>query len=164
MSLKTGVFDPYPIAKLINQNRPTTTRTPLIMDNSQIILPSNRKFGIFFSIIFLLASAYLYFLATSVILAVLACFLALLTLAVTIFKTESLTPFNKLWMKLGLIIGMIVSPIVLGLIYFIIFTPVAVVCKLIGRDELSLKNMNRTSHWKNRVPAGPEPESFRNQF
>jgi len=134
------------------------------VDSSQIVLPSNRKFGIFFSIIFMLVSVYLYFVPANLVLAVVSCVLALLTLTVTIFKAQALAPFNKLWMKLGLVIGMVVSPIVLGLIYFLLFTPVAIVGKLCGRDELSLKDSSSNSHWKNRVPSGPEPESFKNQF
>jgi hypothetical protein len=67
-------------------------------------------------------------------------------------------------MKLGLLIGKVVSPIVLGSVFFFLFTPVGIVMRLAGRDELQLKLHGKTSCWKNRAPAGPEPTSFKNQF
>ncbi|NQY99023.1 MAG: hypothetical protein HRT82_17865, partial [Henriciella sp.] len=67
-------------------------------------------------------------------------------------------------MGLGYLIGRIVSPIVLGVIFFILMTPIGVVQRLFGRDELRLKPQNTNSHWKVREPAGPEPASFKQQF
>jgi hypothetical protein len=61
-------------------------------------------------------------------------------------------------------LGKIVSPIVLGFIFFIIITPVAIVTKLAGRDALKLRKQNVDSYWVDRSPPGPEPESFKEQF
>ena len=60
--------------------------------------------------------------------------------------------------------GLIISPVVLGLIYFGMFTPLAVVLRLKGRDELRLKNKNLKSNWIVREPLGPSPESFKDQY
>ena len=54
-------------------------------------------------------------------------------------------------MNFGLLLSYIVSPIILGAIFFLIFTPTALITKLVGRDELSLKFSKKGSNWKNKV-------------
>ena len=83
-------------------------------------------------------------------------------LIVTLVRSNSLSPLNKLWMRFGLLLGMVVSPIVLG-IFFGVFTTMAVTLRLIGRDELSLKLKKKTSYWVLRNEL-IKPESFRQQF
>lgn len=75
-----------------------------------------------------------------------------------------LTPLNRLWMAFGLLLGKIVSPLVLGLIFMVLITPVAVSTRLFGRDVLRMKKRNVSSYWLERDPAGPEPASFQRQF
>ena len=82
----------------------------------------------------------------------------------TLFFPQLLLPFNKLWMKLGLLIGKIVSPVVMGLIYFLIFTPIALVFKLTKRDYLNMKQSPKNSFWQERSVKAINPESFKNQF
>ena len=67
-------------------------------------------------------------------------------------------------MRFGVLIGMIVSPIVLGAIFFGLFTPISIIMKLIGRDELSLKIFNRDSFWKERNDIENDSGTFFNQF
>lgn len=129
----------------------------------EVELPSNRKFGTFFTVVFGIAGLYFLWKGTDALSLVLL-LLAGITFLVTLINSELLLPFNKAWMWLGLILGMIVSPIVLGLMFFGIFTPIAVVMRIFGRDELRLKRNDRNSHWKTREPAGPSPGSFKNQF
>ena len=129
---------------------------------SEIELPSNRKFGIFFTFVFALAAAYFYnsdinklayvFGATSVIF-----------LFITLLKDDLLLPLNKLWMRFGFLLGIVVSPIVLGIIFFGLFTPIAMLMRLSGRDELRLKFSQKASHWISRC-APVKPESFKQQF
>ena len=108
------------------------------MKFSNIKLPSNKKFGFFFTFVFGLLAVYFY---TKELIS--WSYIMLLASAVFLFfsvtKAEILLPLNKLWMRFGLILSMIVSPIVLGAIFFGLFTPIALVMRLIGRDELQLK-------------------------
>lgn len=90
--------------------------------------------------------------------------LALIFLLVSYLKPNILYPLNKLWMYFGYYLGKIISPIVLGVIFFGIFTPIAVFFKLIGRDELYLKDQNRDSHWKNRTTDFMKRSGFEEQF
>ncbi len=132
------------------------------MKFSEIELPSNRKFGFLFTFVFALAAAYFYYSA-NVSWAYVFIATALIFLLITLTKSDALLSLNKLWMHFGLLLGMIVSPIVLGIIFFGLFTPIAMLMRLSGRDELRLKFNHKVSHWISR--AEPiKSESFKNQF
>ena len=105
------------------------------MKFSEVELPSNRKFGFFFTLVFAVAAAY-FFEAVKMTWAYAFIAAALIFLIVTLVKSDALLPLNKLWMRLGLLLSMIVSPIVLGVIFFGLFTPIAILMRLSGRDEL----------------------------
>ena len=114
---------------------------------NNIKIPSNRKFGFFFTIVFLIL--FFYFLSKqSQYLILTFLILSVLFFIVTIIKADLLLPLNKLWMKIGLLLGKIISPIVLGLIFFIIFTPIGIITRLFGRDELNLKTVSNKSSWR----------------
>ena len=132
------------------------------MKLSEIELPSNRKFGFFFTFVFAVSAAYLYYSA-NVIWTYVFIAAALAFLLVTLIKSDALLPLNKLWMWFGLVLGMIVSPIVLGVIFFGIFTPIAMLMRLSGRDELRLKCVHKASHWISRCEP-IKSESFKQQF
>lgn len=129
-----------------------------------IALPSNRKFGALFVAIFAIAAAYFYFFrsegTTALVLAVLAALFAVTTMA----APSLLAPLNRLWFELGRLLGRIVSPLVLGSIYFLLITPVSLLTRLFGRDELLMKKREASTYWIDREPPGPAPDSFRNQF
>ena len=132
------------------------------MKFSEIKLPSNRKFGFFFTFVFAIAAAYFYYYAT---LGWAYAFVAAssIFLLITLIKSDALLPLNKLWMRFGLLLSVIVSPIVLGIIFFGLFTPIAMLMRLRGRDELRLKFTQKASHWITRNEAITS-DSFKNQF
>jgi len=126
-------------------------------------LPSNKNFGIFFSIIFGSLSLFLYF-KSNILMSVLLGIFSATFLCISFIKSELLAPFNNMWINLGILLGKIVSPIVLGAVFFFIFTPLAIIMRIFNRDELYLKLKDRESHWRIRSPNEPSPESFKNQF
>ena len=132
------------------------------MNHSKIILPSNRKFGLFFSLVFSLVSFYFFYLENNFWFYIFG-LLALVFIIITLISSDSLGPLNKLWFKFGLLLGKIVSPVVMGLIFFGIFTPIAIFMRLIGRDELRLKFKNQSTHWIKRKSSNLT-ESFKRQF
>ena len=132
------------------------------MKLSEVELPSNRKFGFFFAFVFAVGAMYFYYSA-NISWAYVFVASALIFLLITLTKSDALLPLNKLWMRFGLLLGVIVSPIVLGIIFFGLFTPIAVLMRMSGRDELRLIFTQKASHW---ILRG-EPiksESFKNQF
>jgi len=133
------------------------------MKFSDIELPSNKKFGFFFTFVFAILAFYLLFI-DSILWAQALAILAVLFFLITAIIPQVLLPLNKLWMRLGLLLGMIVSPIVLGIIFFGLVTPYGVVMRMFGRDELRLNFKNKKTHWKERDPKIDKYNSFKNQF
>ncbi len=127
-------------------------------------LPSERSFGLLFTVIFLLLAGYTWHSGSDSLHTAICLVLAGAFLLSGLLAPGLLTPLNKLWFQLGLAMGRIVSPIVLGVLFFIVITPVAIFMRIIGRDELKLKKQNVSSYWIERTPPGPEPESFKDQF
>jgi len=125
-------------------------------------LPSNKNFGFFFTLIFALVGMYFYY-SENISWGNLFISGSLIFLLITLIKSDALLPFNKLWMRFGLVLGMLVSPIVLGIIFFCLFTPVAVLMKIFGRDELRLKFKQKHSHWITRNES-IKAVSFKHQF
>ena len=132
------------------------------MNFSDIELPSNKKFGFFFTFVFAILAFYFLFI-DSILWAQALAILAVLFLLITVTIPQVLLPLNKLWMRFGLLLGMIVSPIVLGIIFFGLVTPYGVVMGMFGRDELRLKFTKKSSHWISRSES-IKSDSFKNQF
>ena len=127
-------------------------------------LPSNRKFGIFFTFIFLIFSFYFFWKDLPQV-SVLSFILAILFALTTLIKDNLLSPINILWMRFGFLLGSIISPIVLGIFFFIIFTPLGILLRFLGRDELRLKLSNRASFWRLKDHnIEYHSDSFKNQF
>ena len=101
-------------------------------------LPTDQKFGGFVAGIFGLLAAYGFWAGES-FLGFSAGLLASLFIAISIAAPRTLRPLNRLWMQFGQLLGRLISPIVLGAIFFLIFTPVGLIMRLVGRDELKLK-------------------------
>lgn len=127
-------------------------------------LPSNRTFGLLFIGVFAVLAAYGLWKDWSAGLIKAFLIASATVVVVTLLAPKLLTPFNKAWYQLGLLLGRVVSPIVLGILFFIVITPVAIAMRLAGRDALKLRKQNVDSHWIDRKPPGPEPESFKEQF
>ena len=133
-----------------------------MMNLPKVDLPSNKKFGFFFTAVFLICAFYSYYNNNTSWVYILVT-ISFIFFIVTILKAEVLLPLNKLWMSLGFLLGMIVSPIVMGLIFFGIFTPIAILMRLFGRDELRLRFKKQSSHWVSR-DNDPQSENFKHQF
>ena len=133
------------------------------MDHTSSNLPSNKKFGLFFGAIFLISGLY-FFYGNKQTIAVLLIALSALFITVSLFKDDLLFPLNKLWMRLGILLGTIVSPIVLAILFFFMFTPIAIGMKIFKRDELMLKPSNADSFWKLRDQDSLSAKSFNQQF
>lgn len=94
-----------------------------------------------------------------------ACFVASLVCGFFAYAIpQALAPLNKVLSLLGERIGKILTPVLLGIIFFGILTPIAVLARLLGRDELRLKRRAINSYWDDRVPLDSKHDSFRNQY
>gem|GEM_PF-332640 len=144
----------------------TLTEPQILTTDHERALPSERSFGLLFGAVFALLAGYGWLFkgwSLAVVLSLVAVAVAFVLLGFVAPKV--LRPLNWLWFQLGQLLGKIVSPIVLGAIFYLLLTPVSLVTRLFGRDELRLKRKaSQTTYWLDRAPPGPEPESFKNQF
>ena len=59
--------------------------------------------------------------------------------------------------KIGLLLHKIVSPIVLGIMFFLVVTPLGFVMRALGKDLLRLKlERDAKTYWIHRTPPGPD--------
>ena len=98
---------------------------------------SNRSFGIIFSIFLLIVG--LWPLMSSNSPRLWALIVALIFLILGLLNSKLLSPLNKLWIKFGEFLGKIISPIVMGIVYFFVVTPIGIFMRLIKKDLLKLK-------------------------
>jgi ABC-type Fe3+ transport system permease subunit len=122
-----------------------------------VLMPSDRKFGWTFTAVFVLLGAFAY----SPLLVGIGAILALITLT----RAHWLAPAKRAWMKFGELLHHVISPVVMGLIYFAVFTPSAIVMRLAGRDALDRSyDAAAPTYWKRRDPPGPADDSFTNLY
>ena len=121
-------------------------------------LPSNKTFGLFFSVIFFLIYGWLFFRYQNnqVWLVILGVFFLVLGL----LNSKLLNYPNLLWMKLGYFLGLIISPLIMGIIFFLVITPINILMKIFQKDIIGLKKKG-DSYWKNR---NEKIKNMRNQF
>jgi len=124
---------------------------------------SDRSFGLVFAAVFLLIA--LGPLRHGHMPRWWACGVAAVFALIALVKPKVLSPLNRLWIKLGVLLGKVVSPIALGILFYGILTPLGVFIRLSGKDPLRLKlDRNAESYWIQRNPPGPRPDSMTNQF
>ncbi len=111
-------------------------------------MSAEKKFGLLFFIVFLTIS--LWPLLSNGEIRYWALTLSVTFLSLAFLYSKPLKPLNKLWIKLGEILGKIIAPIVMGLVFFIVLTPIGLVLRLFGKDVLKLKDSNKKTYWLNR--------------
>ena len=129
------------------------------MKNTEIKIGSNKSFGIVFFIVFLLIA--IYPLINNGGLRIWSLIIAIIFLTLGLINSKVLTPLNKLWFKFGLLLGKVVSPLIMGVIFFLVVTPTALIMRIIGKDLLNLKFNNKKSYWIEKT--GPKSK-MKNQF
>ena len=125
----------------------------------EIKISSNRSFGIVFFIVFLLIA--LYPLLKGNDLRIWSLLISFIFLALGLINSKILTPLNKLWFKFGLLLGRFVSPLIMGIIFFVVVTPIGVAMRLLKKDLLSLKYNQKGTYWIKKT--GPKSK-MKNQF
>ena len=125
----------------------------------EIKISSNRSFGIVFFIVFLLIA--LYPLIKGNDLRIWSLVISFIFLALGLVNSKILTPLNRLWFKFGLLLGRFISPLVMGIIFFIVVTPTGIIMRLFKKDLLNLKYNKKETYWINK--SGPKSK-MKNQF
>ena len=119
------------------------------MEKASVKISSNRSFGLLFFIVFLAIS--LWPLKSQEDLRLWAFILALIFFVLGILNSKFLTPLNKLWMKFGIFLGSIISPFVMGVVFFMVVTPIGLIMRFLGKDLLRIKKSKFVStYWISR--------------
>ena len=87
--------------------------------------------------------------------------ISLIFLVLGLLNSKILTPLNKLWFKFGILLGKVVSPLIMGIIFFFVVTPIGFIMRLLGKDVLNLKYNKNKSYWIEK--SGPKSK-MKNQF
>ena len=106
---------------------------------------SNRSFGIVFFVLFLLIC--LWPLLNDNSIRIWSLIIAIIFLILGLLNSKFLTPLNRSWLKFGELLGRVVSPLVMGLVYFVILTPIGLFMRLIQKDLLGTKFSKKNSYW-----------------
>ena len=130
------------------------------MDNKNIKISSNRSFGLVFFALFLIIS--LWPLINDAEIRIWSLIISIIFLLLGLFNSKILTPLNKLWFKFGIILGKFVSPIVMGLVFFLVVTPTGIIMRLAGKNLLGLKkDIKKDRYW---IKKNNYLSSMKNQF
>ena len=106
---------------------------------------SNRSFGIVFATVFLIIS--LYPLLNDQNTRTWALIISLIFLILGLLNSSLLTPLNKIWFKFGILLSKIFSPLIMGIIFFLVVTPIGIFMRILGKDLLNLKFNKSSSYW-----------------
>ena len=120
---------------------------------------SNKSFGIVFFIVFLLIG--IYPLLNQEDVRIWSLVISSIFLILGLLDSKILYPLNKIWFKFGILLGKIVSPLVMGIIFFIVVTPIGLLMKLLKKDLLNLKFNKHNSYW---VEKNEPKSKMKNQF
>ena len=115
------------------------------MKNSKIKISSNKSFGILFFIVFLIIA--IWPLLNCYEIRYWSLIISIVFLLLGILNSKILTPLNKIWFKFGILLGNVIAPIVMGIIFFLVVTPTAIIMKILRKDLLNLKKNNKNSYW-----------------
>jgi predicted membrane metal-binding protein len=131
---------------------------------AEIKQSSDKSFGLVFTVLFAIIAIWPYYDRgeSPQIWAVVTATLFLLT---SLIKPVLLAPLNRLWTKFGFLLNKITEPIIMGLFFFAIISPIAIIMRLFGKRPLQLAFEKKTqSYWITREQPGPIPESMKQQF
>ena len=123
-------------------------------------LSSNKSFGILFFVVFTLIA--LYPVLKNENIRIWSIILALIFLILGLLESKLLTPLNKAWIKLGIVLGNFISPLVLGVIFFFVVFPTGILMRLFKKNYIGIKyDKSLSSYW---IKKNKQQSTMRNQF
>ena len=129
------------------------------MKNNKIKIGSNKSFGIVFFTVFLIIA--IWPLLNGYEIRYWSLIISIVFLFLGILNSKILTPLNKIWFKIGILLGNVISPIVMSIIFFLVVTPTSFIMKILGKDLLNLKKNTKNSYW---IKKQNQNSRMKNQF
>ena len=125
----------------------------------KVKINSNKSFGLVFFVVFFLIA--LYPLVNNQNIRFWSLSISFVFLILGLMNSKILTPLNKLWFKLGIFLGKIISPFIMGMIFFLVVTPIGFIMRILGKDLLNLKYNHNKSYW---IEKNEPKSKMKNQF
>ena len=131
-----------------------------MLSKSEIKMSSNRNFGLVFFVVFLIFSFWPLTYNGSI--RIWFAIISLIFLILGLMNSKLLTPLNKLWFKFGIILGAIIAPIVMGVVFFFVVTPIGIIMRIMGKDLLKRKyDKKKETYWiKRSKPVSTMKQQF----
>ena len=129
------------------------------MRYKDIKINSNRSFGVFFAVIFLIVAFWP--LLNDGEVRAWSLLVSFVFLILGLLNSKILTPLNKLWFKFGIFLGNFISPIIMGIIFFFVVTPTGLIMRLFKKDLINLKKNNNKTYW---IEKKSIKSNMKNQF
>ena len=125
----------------------------------EVKIGSNKSFGIVFFIVFFIIA--IYPLLNHNEIRLWSLIISIIFLILGLLNSKLLTPLNKIWFKFGILLGKIISPLVMGLIFFFVVTPIGILMRILKKDLLNLKFNKKTTYW---IEKNDPKSNMKNQF
>ena len=129
------------------------------MNYKDIKIGSNRSFGIVFFFVFLFIGLWPILNGNEP--RIWSIVISLIFFILGILNSKILTPLNKLWFRFGIFLGNFISPIIMGIVFFLVVTPTGLIMKLFRKDLINLKKNNSNTYW---IEKKDIKSSMKNQF
>ena len=129
------------------------------MNYKDIKIGSNRNFGVVLFVVFLLIGLWPILKGNEI--RIWSIVISLIFLILGILNSKILTPFNKVWFRFGIFLGNFISPIIMGIVFFLVVTPTGLIMKLFRKDLINLRKNNSSTYW---IEKKDIKSSMKNQF
>tara|TARA_B100000780_G_scaffold269425_1_gene228218 strand:- start:1023 stop:1412 length:390 start_codon:yes stop_codon:yes gene_type:complete len=129
------------------------------LEKQNIKIGSNKNFGVVFFIFFLVVSIFPLFKDGNI--RIWALIISIIFLILGLLNSSILSPLNKTWFKIGILLGNFISPIIMGIVFFLVVTPTSLFMKLLGKDLLNLKKNDKRTYW---IEKSKVKSKMKNQF
>ena len=106
---------------------------------------SNRSFGYVFFIVFLIFGMWPLINTESI--RIWSILLSFAFLVLGFLNSKILSPLNYIWFQFGFFLGNFISPIIMALLFFVVISPIGLIMRLFGKDNLMKKYSNKSSYW-----------------
>lgn len=117
------------------------------------------QFGLLISLILFSISI---LIVSDILISYLTLYLGIILLIFSLIYPNLIKPIFYLWVKIGFFISKIINPIILSIIYFLIFCPFGLILRKFNLLEFN-SELNDNTFWKDKV-NNTQTINFKDQF
>jgi saxitoxin biosynthesis operon SxtJ-like protein len=123
-----------------------------------------REFGLVVGAVFVLLGAWWIYRGKFTNIAYVVLPLGSVLILLGLFLPRALIYPNKAWMKLAEVLAFVMTRLILGVVFFLIVTPIGVVKRLFGWDPLNRRAARSATYWKPYSDRQRDPRHYEKMF